>query len=141
MSRARHVADRWFRGWGVAALVALAATALLLAGGSKGWRVPFVLAHLAALLALAPLGGVLLVQALVEGYRASGSPAGAVGAAVGRHRLVAALLALVVVTVAVSLANFAGGTRWLRAAANLVTVAIVLLLVARYLRAARRYEA
>ncbi len=141
MSRARRLTDRWFRGWGVVALVALAATALLLASGGEGWRVPFVLAHFAALLALVPLGVVLLVQALAEGYRANGSAAGALSATVGRHRLVAALLMLVVVTVVVSLANFAGGTRWLRAAANLITVAIVLLLVVRYLRAARRYEA
>lgn len=141
VSHARHLADRWFRGWGAATLVALAAAALLLASGREGWRVPFVLAHLAALLALAPLGLVLLVTALAEGARATGSPARAPVAVVRRYRLVAALLALVVVTVAVSLANFEGGTRWLRAAANLATIAIVLLLVARYLRAAGRYEA
>ena len=47
-----RLADRWFRGWGVGALVALAATVVALLVGYEGWRLPFVLAHLAALLAL-----------------------------------------------------------------------------------------
>lgn len=141
MSRSHRIADRWFLGWGVTALVALAVTALSLATGRGAWRIPFVLAHVAALLAFVPLGGVLIVQALAEGYRVAGSLTGTPAAVARRHPLVLLLLAIIGVTVAVSLANFADGTRWLRAVANLVTVAIVLALVARYLRAAQRYEA
>ena len=65
------LADRWFRAWGMAALVALAATVSMLLAGAEGWRVPFVAAHLAALLALLPdvLHGTVGFQQF--GYRFS----------------------------------------------------------------------
>ena len=53
-----------------------------------------------------------------------------------RHRGIAVLLAIAAAGVAISLAN-QEGARALRAAANLTTVAVVLVLVARYLRLAR----
>jgi hypothetical protein len=42
------------------------------------------------------------------------------------------ILAVVAITVAISLVNFQDGIRWLRRVANLATVALVLILVARY---------
>jgi uncharacterized sodium:solute symporter family permease YidK len=51
--------------------------------------------------------------------------------------MVLLLLAVLSVSVAVSLANFEGGIRWLRTAANLVSVAVIVALVLRYLRSSR----
>lgn len=108
--------------------MALAVTGAMLAANAEAWRVPFVLAHLAALLALLPLALVLLLATARE----EGGPA----ALVGRHRLVAVLLAVLAVTVTLSLLNFEGD-RAVRRAANLSSVAVILVLVARYLRWAR----
>jgi hypothetical protein len=102
-------ADLVFRLAGAGALALLAATAVLLALDVEAWRPVFAFAHLAALIALAPLGV----------WR--------------RHREVVVLLVVVTITVAVSLMNFQDGIRWLRRVANLTTVALVLVLVARYL--------
>lgn len=137
MNSLLRITDRWFRVWGVTALVALAATGVSLVTHWGAWRIPFVAAHLAALLALVPLGLMLIAQECRAAYHIADSITGTPGAIARRHPWVLLLLAVVIVSVAVSLANFAGGTRWLRAIANLVTVAIVLTLVVRYLRGAR----
>ena len=99
------------------------------------WVLPFGLAHLAALVALVPLGGVLVRH----GFRraaAEGDP-GVLGV-VRRYRGVALMLLAVAVTVTITLVNFEDGPRWLRRAANITTVALVLVLVTRYLRWSRR---
>ena len=137
MSPLRRITDRWFSVCSVVALVALAATAASLASGIGAWRVPFVAAHLATLLALTPLGVVLAVEAVTGARREAGSLAGIPAALVRRQPVEVELLVVLTVAVAVSLANFAGGTRWLRAGANLVSVAAIVTLVARYLRAGR----
>lgn len=122
--------DLLFRLAGAGALALLAATAVLLAFGVDAWRAVFAFAHLLALIALAPLGVVLVRRAFAEA-RAEGDPG--IGGVWRRHQSVAIILAIVVITVAVSLLNFQDGIRWLRRVANLSTVALVLLLVARYL--------
>ena len=138
MSAARRVTDRVFRLCGVVALVALAATAASLASGISAWRVPFVAAHLAALIALAPLGVVLAVEAIAAARVEAGSLAGVPAALVRRRPVEVTLLAVVAVSIGVSLAtNFSEGARWVRTTANLVSVAVILVLVARYLRAGR----
>ncbi len=137
MNSLLRITDRWFRVWGVAALVALVATGFSLVTHWAAWRVPFVAAHLATLLALVPLGLVLIARECLTAYHVAGSSVGTPGAIARRHPWVLLLLAMAIVSVAVSLANFADGTRWLRTIANLVTVAIALTLVARYLRSAR----
>lgn len=123
-------ADRWFRTAGAVTLGLLALTAALLAAGASAWRPTFVLAHLAALIALAPLGAVLV-------WRAARQEGGLLPA-VRRHRFATALVGLAFVAIAVSLLNFEDGIRWLRRVANLTTVSVVLVLVARYLAWARR---
>lgn len=135
--RALWFADMWFRGWGLGALVALVGTAVMLVLGVDAWRVPFVIAHLSGLLALAPLGVVLVVTTLGRYWREMHSIAGAVGGLLSHDRLVTYLVLASFVTAGVSLSQFEGGVRWVRAAANYSTVAIVLVLVWRYLRSAR----
>ena len=103
--------------------------------GNEAWRPVFAFAHLAALVGLAPLG-VLLVRHAVRQTRAT-EDGPLLPALVGRYPQVVFLLAAVVLTITVSLMNFEDGIRWLRRVANLSTVAIVLVLVARYLRWAR----
>lgn len=126
--QALFTADRWFRILGFATLMALASTGILLFAEGNAWRVMFVITHLAALLALLPLGVVLVLRA----YQHDG---GLVAMAV-RHPLIVALLACLAVTVTLSLLNFEGD-REVRRIANLTTVAIVLALVVRYLRWSR----
>lgn len=123
--------DRNFRLFGKLTLAVLLATAGLIAADIEAWRGVFALAHLAALVALAPLGVGLIVRAFRE--------EGSLGAVVRRYRFVAALLGVVLVTVVLSLANFEGGSRILRRTANLTTVAIALVLVWRYLGWARTH--
>jgi hypothetical protein len=108
---------------------------VLLAVGNEAWRPVFAVAHLAALLGLAPLG-VMLVRHAVRQTRAT-EDGPLLPALVARYPQVVFLLAAVVLTITVSLMNFEDGIRWLRRVANLSTVAIVLVLVARYLRWAR----
>ncbi len=132
-TRALLVVDRVFRVAGSGVLAALAITGAMLAAGSDAWRVPFVLAHLCALIALVPLGVALVVGAVRDGYALRRSPTGAVRAVIDRYPVVVALVVLSFVTVAVSLSQF-NGVQWLRTVANLATVAIALTLVARYLR-------
>ncbi|MDA0366438.1 MAG: hypothetical protein O2843_11355, partial [Chloroflexi bacterium] len=69
--------DRLFRVAGAGALIALAATGAALALGVEAWRVPFVLAHLLALVALLPLGVALVLAALRAGYVERDTPIGA----------------------------------------------------------------
>lgn len=135
-----YIMDRSFRVFGVVALLMLALTAGSLATGIGAWRVPFVIAHLATLLALAPLGLVLVVEAIAQAVREGGSLGRAPAALLRRHGFVLLLLAVISVTIAVSLANFAGGTRWLRTTANLISVAVIVTLVVRYLRSSSRVQ-
>ncbi|MPZ99424.1 MAG: hypothetical protein GEU80_08830 [Dehalococcoidia bacterium] len=136
LARPVQIADRWFRACGLAAVAALGATAGMLAGGAEAWRVPFVLAHLAALLALVPLGFALVARAFIEARAERGSAWGAISGVIERYPLVTTLVAATFVTAAVSLSQFEG-VRWLRSAANLATVALVVTLVVRYLRSTR----
>jgi hypothetical protein len=128
----------WFRGWGLGALGAVAGTAVMLALRLDAWRVPFVIAHLTGLLALAPLGVVLVVTTLARYWRETHSVGGAVGGLLSHDRVVTFLVLASFVTAGVSLSQFEGGVRWVRAVANYSTVAIMVVLVWRYLRAARR---
>jgi uncharacterized membrane protein YidH (DUF202 family) len=122
--------DRSFRLFGKLALALLLATAGLIAADVEAWRGVFALAHLAALVALLPLGIALVAHAF---RAASADGEGGLMSVVRRHRLVAALLAVTVVTVALSLANFEDGSRFIRRTANFTTVGIVVVLVWRYL--------
>jgi len=123
-------ADRNFRFFGKVTLALLLATAGLIAADVDAWRGVFAFAHLAALVALLPLGITLIAHAFREA-RAEGAP-GLLGV-LRRHRLVAVLLGVVLVTVVLSLANFEDGNRLVRRTANLTTVGIALVLVWRYL--------
>jgi peptidoglycan/LPS O-acetylase OafA/YrhL len=123
-------ADLVFRLAGAGALALLAATAVLLAMDVEAWHPIFAFAHLAALIALAPLGVLLVARAFAEARR-EGEPG--ITGVWRRHRRVAVVLGIVAITVAVSLLNFQDGIRWLRRVANLTTVVLVLVLVARYL--------
>ncbi len=128
--------DRWFRAWGLLTLLLLAVTAVALLVDAR-WRLPFALAHLAALIALLPLAVGLTARAILEARAVTGSWAGAVGGVVRHYPLVVALVAVTMVTIAISLANFEDGNRTVRTTANLSTVAIISVLVVRYLRSAR----
>lgn len=123
-------ADRNFRFFGKVTLALLLATAGLIAADVDAWRGVFGFAHLAALVALLPLGIALIAHAFREA-RAAGDP-GLLGV-LRRHRFVAVLLGVVLVTVVLSLVNFEGGSRIVRRTANLTTVGIALVLVWRYL--------
>lgn len=129
MSTFLRFADRLFRIAGIATLAALAVTIAMLVLGAPEWRVPFVVAHLAALVALLPLGIALVAHAHRE--------AGGVAPMIARHRMTAILLGVVAVSVAITLVEFAGN-RAIRRASNTVTVALVALLIAQYLRWAAR---
>jgi hypothetical protein len=133
-SRTLVVADRWFRGWGVAALLALLATGVMLALSLEAWRAPFVLAHLCALLALVPLGVVLVSRTFARYRTERGSLLGGVQGTFAHDRVTTLLVAVALVAVVVSLSQFDGGVRVVRSAANLTTVAMILALVGRYLR-------
>ncbi|GMU41504.1 MAG: hypothetical protein AMXMBFR23_23700 [Chloroflexota bacterium] len=113
----------------------LGLTAALLLAGAEAWRPVFALAHLAALVALIPLGVALVRHAARAAREADAGPV--VPALIQRHPQVAFLLAAATVAVVVSLMNFEDGIRWLRRVANFTTVGIILVLVARYLRWAR----
>ena len=131
--RALVVADAWFRGWGVATLAGLATTGVLLAARAEAWRSVFALSHLAALLALVPLGVVLVATHYVASRRTTRGPFIAAVWLVGTHRLETALTLLAFLGVAITLWQF-DGMREVRQASNAVTVAAVVALVGRYLR-------
>lgn len=124
MNAALPLVDRLFRVLGIVTIVALAVTIAMLLVGAEAWRVPFVAAHLAGLIALAPLGVVLMVLA----YR----DAGGLSSMIARHALVAAALAVIAVCVTVTGMEFTAN-RDVRRISNIVTVSVVVLLVARYL--------
>lgn len=128
------IADRWFRVWGVAALAALAATAAMLALRLEAWRVPFVAAHLAALLALVPLGLALVASTYRAQVRAGNRGFDAVRATLEYDRVATTLTVLAFVAAAVSLSQFDGGIRIVRTVANITTVSMVVTLITRYLR-------
>jgi hypothetical protein len=128
--------DRLFRAAGGGALLALAVTGAALLLGIDAWRAPFVLAHLLALVALVPLGIALVAAALRAGYAERGTPLAAIRATVARFPLETALVAVACTGVAITLSQFDGGLRAARTTANAVTVAVVIVLVMRYLRAA-----
>jgi hypothetical protein len=127
-----YVADRWFRGWGVAALLALPAAGAMLALRLEAWRAPFVLAHLCALLALVPLGVVLVARTFARYREERGSVPGAVRGTLAHDRVATILVAVALVAVAVSLSQFDGGMRLVRSTANLTAVAMIVVLVGRY---------
>ncbi len=124
---------RWFRFAATATLAALAVTAAMLALRHDGWRVPFVAAHLAALLALVPLGAGIALHAYRHHRRRNSGTGAALRGVVAANRLNAALVAIILVAAAVSVSQFTG-VRVIRASANAVTVALVLTLVVRYFR-------
>jgi len=126
-----RIADRVFRLAGVTALVLLAATIGLGLMGVAAWRPVFTAAHLAALVALAPLAAVMLRYAFSQAR--SAGPPGFRGV-VRRYPATVAMLAVIAVAVVLSLANFEDGNRTLRRLANYTTVLLVLVLVIRYLR-------
>lgn len=124
-------ADRTFRLGGAAALLLLLATVGLALAGVGAWRPVFTAAHIAALVALLPLSFVMTRYAFARA-RADGRPG--IRGVMHRYRGTVALLVLVAIAVAISLANFDDGNRTLRRLANYTTVAAALVLVARYLR-------
>ncbi len=126
--RALFTADRWFRLVGFTAFLALGSTAILLFAGGNAWRVIFVFAHLLALLALLPIGVVLVLRAYAQ--------SGGLGGMVRRYPAVTVLLLCLFATIVASLLNF-DGNREARRVANLASVALLAVLVVRYLRWAR----
>jgi uncharacterized membrane protein len=134
VGRVERIADRWFRSWGLVAVAALLATIASLVAGYEAWRLPFVAAHLAALLALVPLGLVLIGRTFRAAYAERGSLGGAVSGLLSHDRVATVLVLVALVAIAVSLSQFQGGIRWLRAVANYTTVGCILALVVRYLR-------
>ncbi len=98
------------------------------------WTAVFGLAHLAALVALAPLG-VVLVRHGFRRAAAEGDPG--LRGVLRRYPDVALILLGIAVAVTVTLVNFDDGIRWLRRVANFTTVGLVLVLVGRYLRWSR----
>jgi hypothetical protein len=132
-----RLADRWFRAWGSLCLAALAFTAALLAVGADAWRAAFILGHLCALLALLPLGLVLVGATFAQHYRARGDLVDAARATVSHDPLVTGLVLLCFLTVAISLSQFEGNQP-VRAAANVASVAMIAVLVVRYLRGSSR---
>jgi di/tricarboxylate transporter len=125
------LADRFFRLGAKVTLGLLLLTAGLYAFDFDHWRAAFTAAHLAALVALLPLG-VALTRHGLRRTREAGDP-GVLGL-LRRYRVVMLLLAVVLVAVVVSLVNFEDGSRVVRRIANFTTVGIVLALVVRYLR-------
>ena len=124
---------RWFRFAVTATLAALALTIAMLALRADAWRVPFVAAHLAALLALLPLGAGILVHAYRHHRRFHVGAGETLRAIVEANRLNTALVAVILVAAAISISQFTG-VRVIRASANAVTVTLVVTLVIRYFR-------
>lgn len=117
--------DRTFRIFGVLTVVGLIATIAGAMNGAAWWRPVFSASHLTALIALVPLGIALVVYA----YREAGS----LGAMLSRHGRVAVVLAVIAVSVAVTLVEF-DGNRQVRRISNYTTVGLVLLLIVHYFR-------
>lgn len=124
---------RWFRFAAIATLAALALTGAMLALRADAWRIPFVAAHLAALLALLPLGAGIVIHAYRNHRRFHPTPTATLRAIVEANRLNAAIVAIILVAAGISISQFTG-VRVIRASANAVTVTLVLTLVVRYFR-------
>lgn len=117
--------DRTFRIFGVLTILGLIATVAGAMSGAAWWRPVFSASHLTALIALLPLGIALIVYA----YREAGS----IGAMLSRHRRIAVVLAVIAVSVAITLVEF-NGNRQVRRISNYTTVGLVLLLIVHYFR-------
>ncbi len=128
-------ADWVFRNAGKVTIALLLTTLALLVVDADYWVSTFLLAHLAALVALLPLGVVLVRHAFARAA-AEGDPGP--GGVMSRYRDVVVVLLLIAIAVTVTLVNFEDGIRWLRRVANFVTVGLVLFLVVRYMRWMRR---
>lgn len=115
-------------------LAGLAITGILLATGAEAWRPLFALSHLAALLALVPLGVALIATHYSAARRETSNALSGLRRLIATHRLEVALTALAFLGVAVTLSQFDGGVREVRRVSNLVTVMAVLALIVRYLR-------
>ncbi len=130
MTTALRAADRLFRIAGIVTIAGLVVALGMRLAGSATWWVPFVAAHLGALIALLPLGVVLVVRAVRE--------AGGLLPAVTRHAAVTIALLVIAGSVTTTLLEFSANPG-VRRVSNFLTVALVLLLVARYLQWSRRY--
>ena len=125
MDSTLRTVDKTFRIFGVLTLVGLIATIAGAMNGAAWWRPVFSASHLTALIALVPLGIALIVYA----YRESGS----LGAMLSRHARIAIVLALIAVSVTITLVEF-NGNRDVRRISNFTTVGLVLLLIVHYFR-------
>ncbi|MSQ30069.1 MAG: hypothetical protein EXR68_06260 [Dehalococcoidia bacterium] len=104
------------------------ASGILLFAEGNAWRVVFVGAHLLALLALIPLGVVLALRAYQQ--------EGGMIAMVSRYPFISGLLLCLAVTVTLAILNFEADHE-VRRAANFGSLAIIIVLVVRYLRWSR----
>lgn len=116
----------------MAALAALAATAVMIVMDLEDWQVPFVIAHLCGLIALVPLG-VVLIARTYRHYLEASPPLEAARATLTHDRLASTLTVAALLAAAVSLSQFEG-VRIIRSIANFTTVTLIAVLVRRYLR-------
>ena len=120
-----RLADRSFHIFGIITVVGVVLTVLGVAVGAVWWRPVFSVSHVTALIALVPLGLALIVYA----YREAGS----LGAMWSRHTKIVVVLAVVAVSVTITLVEF-DGNRAVRRISNFTTIGLVLLLIAYYVR-------
>ncbi|MGE3857579.1 MAG: hypothetical protein AB7G21_11555 [Dehalococcoidia bacterium] len=125
MDNTLRTVDKTFRIFGVLTILGLIATIAGAMNGAAWWRPVFSAAHLTALIALVPLGIALVVWA----YR----DAGGLGAMLSRHARIAIVLALIAVSVTITLVEF-NGNRDVRRISNFTTVGLILLLIVHYFR-------
>jgi len=125
MDHTLRVVDRVFRVAGIATIVGIIATIALAMAGAPIWRPVFTLSHLTALIALVPLGVVLIALAYRE--------AGGLGPMLSRHARIVIVLAVIAVSVTITLIEF-NGNRTVRRISNFTTVGLVLLLLVHYVR-------
>jgi hypothetical protein len=125
MDSTLRTVDKTFRIFGILTILGLVATIAGAMNGAAWWRPVFSASHLTALAALVPLGIALIVYA----YRESGS----LGAMLSRHARIAIVLALIAVSVTITLVEF-NGNRDVRRVSNFTTVGLVLLLIVHYFR-------
>lgn len=125
MDQSLRLADRIFRLAGVVTILGLVATIALAVSGAAIWRPVFTASHVTALVALVPLGAVLVTLAYRE--------AGGLGPMLSRHLRIVIALAVIAVSVTVTLVEF-DGNRTVRRFSNFTTVGLVLLLIVHYVR-------
>ena len=122
--------DRLFHVGGMLTFGLLAVTVTMGLAGVEAWRYVFTAAHVAALVALGPLGVALVWHGFRQAALAGDpGPAGVVR----RYRRTVVVLVVILIAVAASLANFEDGNRTVRRVANYTTVVAALILVVRYL--------